>query len=370
MKKVALIKIGARISFKDEEKMSSTLVEVLATLKLLSSCDMEVDIYTKKSARDKDHPVYDVYDLKTNWFNINMKDYDALFIVNGSVPFYGGKDGNDDIFNYKIINCFEGKMFYMLFDPYLGLKQIHGNIAKKEDYKIHAEDTRVTRDDITYITQCQDTSEINELGQQSVHYFPLQQFPLYMSNIYPEYNSYPPVEELQRDLTYCGSFRGGRRQEDMIEYYFGSERSTIVGSGYKDGERFSKKKVGNLIYPKFEKPVKQKQVAKEMRKGLATVIIGDPLYIKHYDIAQRLYECVLANVITFIDKKLDPEMRTFNQMPFFYVTSKEDLYNKLAYLYQSEDNRLRYLKMQKEVIINSFDFNLYSADFRRMLEVI
>jgi len=368
VEKVALIKIGARISFKPEDKMSSTIMEVMATLALLNK--FKVDIYTKKSSRDVDPSTYEVYDLKENFDKINDRDYSKLIVVNGSVPFYGGVDGADDIYNYKIINSFKGKVVYLLFDPYLGLRQIYGNISKKPQYAEHTNSVTIVRDDISYITQCKNTSLINEVGQSDIQYFPLEKFPLLLKNFY---STAERLNTAEFSIVYCGSFRGGRRQDDMIKYLFGWPEDAVNVVGNVKLQRFSKKKVGDLQPPVFSGTVKQKNVGAESMRGVATVLIADPLYIKLDDIAQRAYEAILYGVVVFVDEKVDKNKRLFSDQllrDFCYVSSRQELMARVEKLKQSPSIAMNIVELQRLDVVEAFNASDYVKEFTEVLQTL
>lgn len=362
--KAALLKIGARISFKDLSEMSSTLSEVLATKKLFENSGFELDIYSKNP---KNEP--GILDLVTHHKEVNNKGYDLLVVVNGSIPFYGGVDGGDDIFNYKIISSFKGKIIYMLYDPYLGLKDISKSIAKKEAYSMHAQDVVIDRDDVVYITQCRDTSKINELGQKSVHYFPLEQFPIFMNDIYKRTNR----EDKHSDLAYCGSFRGGRRQKSMIEYFFGRENISAALTGNIKIEQFNQNWIAGKKPPKFFKPLKQALVSRNMAGALASVVIADPIYIEHYDIAQRAYENMIYGVANFIDIKVDPDKLFYKGNNFLrdymYVKNGAELESKILDLKRTPEV-LSTIIAQQDRILGEFNYIQYVENFKKLLEEV
>ena len=240
------------------------------------------------------------------------------------------------------------------------------NIAKKELYKEHADSIKQKRDDIIYITQCRNTNKINELGQKSVTYFPLEQFPLFMRSIYKRPDS-TKVEDRPIDLAYCGSFRGGRRQKDMIEYFFNRNIRTEMTGNIKIAQ-FNQKWIDGKKQPIFNKSLKQMELSKYMHNTLASVVIADPLYIDYYDIAQRAYEHLIYGVVNFIDLKVDPDKSFYESQfmkDFMYVSSGEELERKINMLKQDE-NLLRQIRIHQHMIIDNFDYKEYVDKFKDM----
>lgn len=361
--KVALLKIGARISNGDLKKMSSTLSEVLATKKLLTKIGCDIDIYSKNPKNEDG-----IYDLEIYHDLVNDRGYDALVVVNGSMPMYGGIDGGDDIYNHKIIAAFKGPIIYMLYDPYLGLKDMSANIAKKEIYAHHSDSIKHNNTKLHYITQCRNTSGINELGQKSITYFPLEQFPLFMPEIY----DVPSNREHNKiDLAYCGSFRGGRRQKDMIHFFFDTGLKTELTGNIKL-QQFNQNWISGKTPPTINKPLKQAEVAEYMGDVLASVVIADPIYKQHYDIAQRAYENLIYGVVNFIDLTVDPNREFYEDefmKDYMYIATRQSLVQKINEIKNDKALYDKIISKQNEIIRN-FNFEEYIANFKQLFETL
>lgn len=105
-----------------------------------------------------------------------------------------------------------------------------------------------------------------------------------------------------------------------------------------------------------------------MNQAIATVIIGDKIYKKQSDLAQRIYESILSNVVTLIDSSYDFEKRTFKDSllrDFCYVSSAGDVISRLEKL---KDNAFRKKIVDLQIEDTKIDINLYCRGLYEILE--
>lgn len=362
--KIAVIKLGARIAFNANDT-SGANGEARSIVKILETAGAEIHIFTKILKKDDLLPQY-------KWHNILeasqvvIDELDALLVINGNVNFFGGAEDPEQIMNYVIINKFKGKVFYAYCDPALTLKQLWPAIEKKpwaSNWK--KEDVEITRDDIIYLSQPFDTDKvINQLGKncvipKNIEHFPFEQFPCLNEQI-----PACPFDELEVDLSYGGTMRGGKRVIKMVEYYFGfpaGMRVEMFGKITKE-DFLSHPKVGNGLkytykdedYPNFTGPVKYADMLPKMNKAMAHIVIGDPLYEEINDMAQRAYESIWSGVVTFIDHDLDSIRRVYNRdkelADFLYVKGRADAHQKIMMLKNDPDMRMEIVNAQLKAI--------------------
>ena len=222
-----------------------------------------------------------------------------------------------------------------------------------------------------YITQCRSTEKIQEEGLVSCQYFPLELFPIIMEN-----DNYTEVDfdNAQFDLNYAGTFRGGRRELAMIKYFFGlPEDIRVQMFGNLELEQFKKKKDTRGRPPEFGEAVTHDKVRENILKGLATVIIGDPLYCELDDIAQRFAESIIFGQVTFIDGDYDRLRRAYHNKwleDYLCINSKQELVTKLREIKKDRELYYKLLKMQREDLLNNFDKENYCKDLAQMIEKI
>ena len=327
---IAVIKLGARLA---DAGTSGGSGEALAILKMLVDGGAEVHAYSKFLKKDSSIPgviKHQIIEYKNNSIPNN---HDALVVINGNINFFGGEEDTEQILNYKFINKFKGPIFYAMCDPNLTLKQIWSSIQKKEwSSNWNREDIEIIRKDIVYLSQPYDLKAVKDLIKNikieiaDVQHFPFHLFPLMHE---PDFRSGEQIV----DLIYGGTFRGGKREAKMIKYYFGHQSISSEMFGKIELKHF--KKMLPEEQPTFGKAVQYNQFTEKMKEGLATCIIGDKWY-EGRDINQRIYEGILAGVITFIDLEFDPERKVFAKnkklQNFLYVSSRQELEEKIIML--------------------------------------
>ena len=345
---IAVMKIGARIH--ENDKIGSSSNEALATIKMLQLGGANVIAFSKVLNSDK--PTNYIKDYPFFFANIDM--FDRLVIVNGNLNFFGGKCSDDGPEIYKAINTFKKPIAYMFYDPYLGMKQCYKSVLSKDwGSKYTQEQLEIKPSSLHYITQCKDVNKISEIGQKSCTYYPIEKFPMIMEKEHWQVN----FDKAEFDLNYAGTFRGGRREESMIEFYFGlPEDIRVQMFGNIKLDQFSKQ--GDLRAPDFGKAVTHEKVRENIQKALATVIIGDPKYIELDDIAERFYESIIYGQVTFVDEKYDRTNRAYNNLSlqkFLRVKNREDLVYKLRAI--KNDKQLFYdvLSQQYKDLFDNFD---------------
>lgn len=367
--KACVLKLGSRICVNSRSTSGGT-GETLAIIKLLTTSGVSVDAYTKILDKDLTPEYFNIKDIFS--YKIDSKEYDCLIVLNGNVNYFGGQDSPQDTLAYKIINTFDGPVFYILCDPYLTLTQVWPSIEKKEWHVNYSkEDIQIVRDDIVYIAQPKDIVKYRELfikkakiPIESVIHFPFEKFPLVTMK-----RNFLVPNECEVDLIYGGTFRSGRREEDMIKFYFGYPEDISVSMFGKIEEKHFKKNNQNLSLPNFGKAVPYEKFDEEMKKGLSTVIIGDAQYKLVDDLAQRTYESILCGNVTFIDDSYDKNKRVFSHdklQNFLYVSDRDEVTKKIRHL-KSNPKLVRLLQdLQYDDVM--IDVNNYCNEFKTIIE--
>ena len=370
--KIGIIKLGSRISYGGRDTSGGN-GEVRSIIKILRNGGANVHIFTKILEKDEIveelffHQIEDYYD------KINDLNLDCLMVLNGNVNFFGGAEDRSQILNYHIINNFKGKIFYILCDPALQLKQIWSSILRKPwGTKYKEKDILITRDDISYVSQPYrvdlliDIVNKNGIPIKHAVYFPFEKFPCLNEIIEPS-----PLSELKSDISYGGTMRGGKREKKMVQFYFGySENVDVEMFGKIELTDFKSKLIGNLRPPRFSGTVKYDDFLFKMNTSLSTVVIGDPLYETLEDINQRVYESVWSNVLTFIDSEFDKKRRVFGSdkeiSDFLYVDNRKQVEDRINIIKKNPDIREEILKTQIKTV--NFNDAKYSCQLFGILE--
>lgn len=348
--KVAVVKLGCRLAY-ESTCVSGGVLEALSIIEMMNRAGVEVDIYDKINKGDGDptSSLTHIKDIFTEYDNINKYGYDSLIVFNGNVTYFGGEDRPHETLKYYIIHDFVGKVNYVIGDFNLLFKQIDTMVAGKSwasNYDISR--LKIDRTDINYIASGMLVDKIkNDVNSSKskgtikinkVKYFPLQLFP-FLTVENEEFNENPEV-----DLIYGGNFRSGKRESDMIKYYFNyPEDIKVKMFGHLTMDNFNQAKISILNKPIIENSeFKYNDYVKKMNEARAVVLIEDPLDKKYYKIASRTYEAIFAGTVTFVDSEIDPLKRIFKNQElrdFLYVSSKSDVENKLRKLQDNEFRR-------------------------------
>ena len=366
--KLAVIKLGGRMNNNADGPVGG---EVMAAIDLLSRGGNEVHYFTDIKPKDislpnaTGHQIDDFKQWKEMW--------DALIVINGNVNYYGGGEPRLDLNNIKVINNFNGPIFYIMFDPGLPLKQQWKGVEGKQDkykweQKYSKEEIEIVRDDIIYISQPYNLDAVKKLiDPLDIKYKKLLHYPLYKMHLVfydrlhwdkGEFFGRGELDERPIDIIYGGTFRSGKREKKMIKYYFGyPDDINVEIFGKITSKHFNEKKIKGLRPPIFTKPIKHNVVRQKMMTAYSTVSIGDKWY-EGNNLAQRIYESILSNCITFIDNDLDPQHIVYGQGPLtlnrLYVNSKKDVMEILNYVKQQDclkeicDKQYEVVKIDKQ----------------------
>jgi hypothetical protein len=363
--KILVLKIGARIV---KGGSSGGSIEAISIIEMLKK-NHDVTCYTKILDKDEKIDNINFLQIEDNYENL---EFDALVVVNGNVNFFGGAESKLDILNYHIINNFKNKVYYILCDPNLTLKQIWESVEKKPwGSKYSKENLFIKREDIIYISQPYDISAVQDLIKKTnititdIKHFPLYKFTLQNKRL--EYNSNKNI-----DILYGGTFRGGRRENKMIKYLFDyPDDINIKLVGNIKIENFKPKKIENLKIPEILKPLEYFNFLNKMNESISTIIIGDKWY-EGKNLNQRIYEAIISNTITFIDLEFDPQMKIYKSdflRNYCYVNSKEEIIQKIKKLKESLITEPNVIKMicdlqYEDVQIN---FDEYCKEFSNLI---
>lgn len=347
--KIAVIKLGGRIA---NEGHGVTSFEAVSVSKMLSIGGAnQVDCFTKISDKDIPIPELNVLDITKHYESVS-KNYDALIVINGNINFYGGAETPEQIMNLHIINNFtRGPVFYIFIDTLLPLKNVWESIKVKPWGKKYQEkDMLITRDDIIYVTMCYDTEAVFQITQKtginpkSVVYFPFEKYPFFSERL-----NY--IGKKTVDLIYgANSFRN-KREKKMVKYYFDMPTDiNTVFYGKMKLEDFKPSLVAGKLYPKFEGPIQYKENLEKMNTAIATVNISDT-FNEGRQLNPRVYETVLANVVSLMDIDYDPQKRAFSDpflQDFLYVKNQKEVIEKIRQLKDDEELMIEVLKAQYE----------------------
>jgi hypothetical protein len=363
--KAGVIKIGSRISFNSNDTSGGN-GEARSIIRMLELGGCAVKIFTKILKKDNLLSQYEWADLGSDPPRAVTNDCDVLIVLNGNLNFFGGAEDKAQLYNYQIINEFNGSVIYIYCDPALTLKQVWPSVKKKSwAYNWTEKQVNIVRDDIIYLSQPYATATVlenfgrNEIIPAKVQHFPFEQFPCLHDPLH--FNPSPMI-----DLSYGGTMRGGKRVQKMLKFYFDHPADISVEMfGKITADDFKDVINSNERLPTFTGPVKYAEMHSKMNQAMAHCVIGDPYYEEINDIPQRAYESIWSSVVTFVDSDMDKLRRIYGRdkvlSDFLYVKTKHELSEKIQLL--KNDRALR-----EQIIADQFaaiDFNpeQYALDF-------
>ena len=385
--KVALIKLGCRFSLNSNSKTGG-VIEAIHIVDILINSGIQVDVYDKilKGDEPSSNPLLNIYNVDKvecglfddplpYYETVNDQGYDALIVLNGNVTYFGGEDRPHETKKLIILNEFKGKVFYVIGDFNLILKDNEKTLLGKKwvgDYDGHNLSSK--RDNIVYISQGKETEKLlHDINNSSskmtvpirdVKYFPLEKFPWFILEN-ADFNENPEF-----DLIYGGGFRSGGRERDMIKYLFGYPDDVSVRVfGNISLDNFDKKKVDGLRAPDFNsKSYDYFTYCNELNKSKSIMIIGDGKDKTYNKAAARVFESVRMGLVLFIDESLDPKKTVFSNdelKSFCYVNSREDVIDRLNKL---KDDSFRKYIVDLERKDLDISYNDYCLQFKKILE--
>lgn len=390
MIKIGILKIGYKITYGKNidgkvvpfEDSRGVLGEVHSIINMVHNGGANVKIFTDMSDNNWIDPKYECIDVIQNYLDNNVKifdDVDRLIVINGSIT---GIDNSFssillNIANYWAIQKCNKSINYILCDPELPLIKNISDIVKGKSefdkYKIFD----INRNDIRFVVQPHNVKNlvniinknIDNVQMDDVVHYPLEKFPCLNQN-----NSFNKNYCPEYDLMYGGSIRVGRRAEKISKFLYGHKDLKVLLFGKMDKEmldKISKEHYKtNKFPPKYQGLVPYVDFCKVMNNSLSTIVIGDKIYEDTNDIAQRCYESMMANVVTFIDSELDKDKVVFgddNFLNYFmYVDDYEQLSERIEIVKSFEEIHDFILNYQQKII--SFDKKEYCKNFLKILK--
>ena len=374
--KYAAVKLGARIVFGENIGTSGGSGESSTIIRMLAESGNTIDCFTRVLSKDF-HPGGNINlcHIRDQWNEVNDRGYDALIIFGGSVNFFGGKEAPDDILAYYMINSFKGKVIFTYCDPNLLFKQIWGLIEGR-DWEKNWDKSKVIiqRDDFKVITQSRNFDQVIKvhtkvaLKKENIHHYPFELFPMMFPKFDPLFD-----DEREVDISYGGTFRTGKRERKLIDFYFGyPDNISVEVFGKIKLDQFDQKKIEGLRQPFFGEPVAFDKMINKMGEAKAHVVIGDLNYSKFDILPQRAYESIQAGCVTLIDSSYDFDKKIFGGDDFLrefaYVKDRDDVIDRIHQI-KNNPQLIRDIRDRQEACVN-FDYTKYCQDFSNLVKEI
>ncbi len=275
----------------------------------------------------------------------NLDNYDKVLFYNTSINFYGNRENLPLNKAYELMASYEDTIYYLLVDLRLPFQQFWVCVDGR-GWDIKKEDVLVTTD-IVIVSQGSDLDKAKHVHRKvdeyitDYVYFPLEQHILTNDPVILDINDNPEF-----DLIYGGSWRSGRRNKKMNDYF-----------GQKD---LKIKLFGNIPENKIEnkdvtlsKKVEPSKVLETNNSAMCTIVFGDKNYNDNM-VTLRLWESLLSRTIVFIDNDFDRN-KELNFPDFLYVENGEELSDKIKILKEEPDIYRLIRKSLDEYINNAIN---------------
>lgn len=382
MHKIAICKIGGRISFGKVDKdgnvsnakdTSGGNGEAKAIIDIAKkSGQFDITILTKTTSKDyfpSEYEFVDIVDLlkngKIEQF-MSERQFDVFLLINGTINCFGGAEQSieSDLAIYKMLHLFDKKIVFCSCDICIPFStNIWKTIASKPWSSKYSPNEFDLSDKTFYmLTQARDLDALysildkksgNAFKRENIKNFAFEKFPCENEIQHVEMNYSPSY-----DLLYGGTLRAGRRIKKIVNWYYNHPTLNIELFGNMDQDKIdavAKKQYGDGYFkPNFNDPVNYLDNSRKMNKALATIVIGDDMYEDTSTVQQRAYESMCANVVTFIDEKLDRLHNVYGSNPeladFLYLQNPCQLEDRISKLKLDSDFRNSILAFQQSII--------------------
>lgn len=257
----------------------------------------------------------------------DLGDYDKILFYNTSINFYGNRENPPLNKAYELMASYKDTIYYLLVDLRLPFQQFWECVEHK-GWDIKKEDVLITKD-IVIVSQGSDLDKTKYVHRKvdeyikDYLYFPLEQHILTSDPSILDVNNNPEF-----DLIYGGSWRSGRRNKKMNDY-FGQKDLKIKLFGNIPENKIENEDVT------FSKKVAPSQVLKTNNSAMCTIVFGDRDYNDNMT-TLRLWENLLSRTIVFIDNDFDRN-RELGFPDFLYVENGKELTEKIKILKEDQN---------------------------------
>lgn len=339
MKKIALLSPITRINISGDSIRS---LEIIFLKKYLEEQGHQV-YYISKKLKETDSNYINIFSIDT------LNDYDEIYIHNFNLNFFGGLVSDFTIKYLRLISKFNGKVNYYITDPKLKYSNIAKEILKRKNTKfqidISKEELEIISNEIKFQELRIDAlfTGYNYEPIYGLDFYNVKKYNVFekiaQSNIFIDQIDLFSNNEITHDICYYGDNRCTHRNNKIKKYFNCAELKTMtIGCDLE------------LENNDFIKKVNHSLLKNIVQKNLASLVIGDKEHENAF-VTMRFYENIKFDVVSFIDIDYDNNKNLFKNQTlkdFNYISSKNELIDKINKLKYNKDFRNTIINLQKQ----------------------
>lgn len=323
------------------------------------NCTDKFNTYTEKSISrvsflnnvTKD---YNALNNSVHFRDVDPNSYDAILIMNSHANYYGGVENKNITDIFRFLAKFKGTLFYLFNDTNLGFRQLWTTLRSKK-WNYLSEDDVMLKNKFVIISQFNDMQlaidKNKNCGRVNIgNVYQLDFGRLILHNL----KSKMVKNQSKYDLIYGGSFRGGSRAEKFADFFLNQDDLSVAIYGTMCKDNFKDFKCHK--WPEFLGKIDSNKVINQNALGFSTVVCGDESYADNI-VTIRVYESMLADCVTFIDRQFDSKHLISNN-DFVYVSNGKELSEKILALKSDAQLLNNILQDQHEFLKKQSNYNV------------
>jgi hypothetical protein len=266
---------------------------------LVKFLSRKVDFLSRKIVFEKSIDNY--YDLASI---DNINDYEEIILHNYNLNFFGGTIDDYTVKTIKLLNQFNGRIYYLITDPKLYFQSIADSLLERlKVNKINFAGDRISVDDLIQFKKVEEKFIAIFTGRD-YEYFLSKQKPTY--SLQHGYNIplfefmfiNKPIKannnvEKQFDLCYYGNNRGGYRTKVLKSIFSNSTLKTnVIGFNLEMPNNICDSYIDNNVLNDY------------IQRSVGSIVIGDKEHENNW-ITARFFENINNNLVSFIYNSYD-----------------------------------------------------------------
>lgn len=358
--KVAIICLGQSIDFLNKN-INVRCVDLLYLKRYLEELGREVDFVSRGKTISK------------NIVDVDLNDYDEVYIYNSSYNVFGGKFHKTSLDTFSKLCDFNGEVYYVLADPAMPCKDFSLLINKIRSYndgKIPLQGTHEFYDlDLTKLDKWNEIyskikvcftgvdfdkyyelwvkthkSPFTAINHSDWCELPLFSFYAVQEDLGLKLKSYD-FSSKKYDLVYYGNKRNSSSRNKIIKQLYDYSGFSCQFIGYDPEFECSKVEVFDYV--------SHGSLFPKICESYCSVIVGDKLHNDNI-ITPRFFESMLLDVVGLIYDEYDSEHKIIQNpelRDFIYVKSVADVEARLSQVRNDEKLYRRIVELEREEVM-------------------